>query len=333
MRRRFFAGTLRTLLLVAALGAVGREVWWLRRLPQAFDPAMGWLGLALLLLLVAVWDPWPSLRGVRAWPGRVVQAVRDHWWEALLVSLLFGVAAFLRVYRFGDLPPANGLGFEEYQTGGVAHRAIHQGFRPYEFPLTGLLPAATFALLGENTFALRLPFLILGVATFVPFYLLAREWFAREVALFVAALFAVSRWHGLASRFADELFTGIFFETLLLYLLARGVRTGKAPYFVGVGALAGCLAYEYTAYRIAPFLVVAYLGWRLLVGGLGRAWRRWRGARTGKREGFPLRIVVLCSVAFLVAAGAVLAPLILLTLRGETLFLEAFLRHGLGGGA
>ena len=330
MQHRLFAAILRGLLFLLALGAVGVEVWWLRRSAQGFDPAMGWLGIALLLLTVGVWEPWPSPAGLRGWPARAWRSLRAHWPEAVLVAFLFAVAAFMRIYRFGDLPPANGLGFEEYQTGGVAYRAVREGFRPYEFPLTGLLPAATFALLGENTFALRLPFLLLGVATFVPFYLLARDLFRREVALFVAALFAVSRWHSLGSRFADELFTGIFFETLLLCLLVRGTKTGKAPYFVGVGALAGCLAYEYTAYRLAPFLVVAYLVWRLLAGGVRWAWRRGRGA--GKGETLPLGAAALSALAFLVALGGVLAPLILLTLRGETLFVEAFLRHGLGGG-
>lgn len=327
MKGRLLVFGLRALCVAAALAAVGAEVWWLRRSAQGFDPAMGCLGAGLVFLTVGVWEPWPPLR----WGGRRFwRALRAHWWEVLLVAFLLGVAAFMRVYRFGDLPPADGLGFEEYQTGGVAHRVLFYGFRPYEFPLTGLLPAATFAFLGENTFALRLPFLILGVASFVPFYLLARELFAREVALFVAALFAVSRWHGLVSRFADELFTGIFFETLLLYLLVRGLRTGKAPYFVGVGALAGYLAYAYTAYRIAPFLVTGYLVWRALTGGVRWGWRRWRGGEAGASN--PLRAAALPALAYLVALGGLLAPLILLTLRGETLFVEAFLRHGLGGG-
>ncbi|MGC8838787.1 MAG: ArnT family glycosyltransferase, partial [Anaerolineae bacterium] len=330
MRRRLLAAGLRALLLGAALGAVGAEVWWLRRSAQGFDPAMGWLGIALLLLTVGVWEPWPSLSSLRGGLARAWRSLQACWPEVVLVAFLFGAAAFLRVYRFGDLPPANGLGFEEYQTGGVAHRVLREGFRPYEFPLTGFLPAAGFALFGENTFGLRLPFLVLGVATFIPFYLLARALFRREVALFVAALFAVSRWHNLGSRFADELFTGIFFETLLLCLLVWGVRTGKAPPFVGVGALAGCLAYEYTAYRLAPFLVVGYLAWRVLAGGLGWAWRRWRGQGPG--EALPWRAVALSALAFLVALGGVLAPLILLTLRGETLFVEAFLRHGLSSG-
>jgi len=315
---------LRFLLFAASLGAIGLGLRALYR-EGAFDRSMALFGLGLAFLTLSAIEIRPSLQGLKTWPARLVNDVRTHWVEIVLVVSFFLLAAFMRLYRFDVLPPANGIGFEEYQTGGVAHQIIHYDFRPYEFPLTGFLPAAAFALLGENTFALRLPFLILGIASFIPFYLLARELFQRGFAIFVTALFAVSRWHGLVSRFADELFLPIFFETLLLYLLVKGSKTGKPIYFVGLGALTAYMAYAYSAYRIVPFLVLAYLGLRCLLAFakrcISRRQHRLRElGQMGRRVALPL-------LMFAVAFTAIISPLALITLRGETLFTEALLRH------
>jgi len=315
---------LRSLFLAASLAAI---VLGLQALCSKgeFDRAMALFGLGLAFLTLSALETWPSLQGTKTWPARLANGVRAHWVEMSLVSFLFLLAVFMRVYRYGVLPPANGIGFEEYQTGGVAHQIIHYGYRPYEFPLTGFLPAAAFALLGENTFALRLPFLILSIATFIPFYLLTRELFQRGIAIFVTALFAVSRWHSLVSRFADELFLPIFFETLLLYLLVKGSKTGKPIYFVGLGALTAYMAYAYSAYRIVPFLVLAYFALRCSLA-FGkrcvsrRPHRLHELGQMGRRAALPL-------LMFAVAFVAIISPLALITMRGETLFTEALLRH------
>ncbi|HID63674.1 MAG TPA: hypothetical protein EYP49_13195, partial [Anaerolineae bacterium] len=239
---------------------------------------------------------------------------KAHWREILAWLVVFGLAVFMRVYLFGYFPPANGAAFEEVQTGGGAYGILHFHARPLEFPLTGYLPALAFRLLGENSFALRLPFLILGILTIIPFYLLLRELFEVEVALFGTLLLTVCRWHALVSRVADELFLPIFFEVSLLYFLVKGHRTGKVSHFFWLGILTGYTFYAYTAYRAIPFFVLLFFGGRFL----------WSSLTTQPPD---YRFRLRQALVFLVAMLTVLGPLIVVSWRGERLFVEAFFRH------
>jgi len=213
--------------------------------------------------------------------------------------------------------------------------------RPLECPLTGYLPALAFRLWGESSFALRLPFLILGILTVIPFYLLLRELFEVEVALFGTLLLAVCRWHALASRIADELFLPIFFEVSLLYFLVKGHKTGKVNHFFWLGILTGYTFYAYTAYRAIPFFVLLFFGAQFLWGflthclssekGLGSYLRRtWAGGyRQALRpfDGAQDRLRSGQALVFLVAMLTILGPFIVVSWRGDRFFVEAYLRH------
>jgi hypothetical protein len=251
--------------------------------------------------------------------------IKAHRKEILACTVIFALAVFMRVYLFGYFPPADGAAFEEVQTGGVAHNILHFHARPVEFPLTGYLPALTFRLWGENSFTLRLPFLILGILTIAPFYLLLRELFQAEVALFGTLLLAVCRWHALVSRIADELFLPIFFEVLLICFLVKGHKTGKASYFFWLGLLTGYTFYAYTAYRVIPFFVLLFFGGQFLSGFLSHCLSLKKGLVGYLRRTWAASYWQ--ALVFLVTMLTVLGPLIVISSRGSLLFVEAFLRH------
>jgi hypothetical protein len=299
--------------------------WRLYHWPGDFDGALPLYGLALAALWLGTWESYSLAHRLKGGKAKLVPGIKAHGKEILAWLVIFALAVFMRVHLFGYFPPADGAAFEEVQTGGVAHSILHFHDRPLEFPLTGYLPALTFRLWGENSFALRLPFLILGILTIVPFYLLLRELFETEVALFGTLLLAVCRWHALASRIADEIFLSIFFEVLLIYFLVKGHKTGKVGHFFWLGLLTGYTFYAYTAYRAIPFFVLLFFGGQFLWGflthclppkkGLGSYLRRtWAGSY---RQ----------ALIFPVAVLTVLGPLIVISWQGNTLFVEAFLRH------
>jgi hypothetical protein len=317
-----------TAMLTSFLGS-----WRLYHRPGDLDAAVSLYGLALTALWLGTWENYSLAHKFKAWKAKLVPGIRAHRKEILACLVVFGLAVFMRVYLFGYFPPADGAAFEEVQTGGAAYGILNLHARPLEFPLTGYLPALAFYLWGESSFALRLPFLILGILTIAPFYLLLRQLFETEVALFGTLLLAVCRWHALGSRIADELFLPIFFEVSLLYFLVRGRKTGKVSHFFWLGILTGYTFYAYTAYRAIPFFVFLFFGGQFLWGflthclspkkGLGSYLRRtWAGSY---RQALRLRSGQ--ALVFLVAMLTVLGPLIVISARGNTLFVEAFLRH------
>jgi len=255
--------------------------------------------------------------------------LRAHRWEILAVTLIFGVALLFRIYRFGYFPPVNGLAFEEAQTGGNAFAALRRGYRTLEFPLTTYLPALFFALWGESTMTLRLPFLVLGCLAVLPFYFLLQELVDYRVALFGTFLLAVSRWHAVVSRIADELFLPIFFEVLLLYYLARSDKTKEARYFFWLAVISGYMLYAYTGYRVIPFLVILFFVGRFFQAVISQVSHR---GELGDRLRHICTLSWQPALVFVVAFLTVASPLLVGTLQGNKVFMEAFLRHSAGVG-
>jgi len=350
----------RAILTCIAMLASFLGSWRLYHRPGDLDAAAPLYGLALVALWLGTWENYPQIPNpksqipkVQGGEGkaallrhRLMPGIKAHRREILAWLVVFGLAVFMRVYLFGYFPPADGAAFEEVQTGGVAYGILHLHARPLEFPLTGYLPALAFRLWGESSFALRLPFLILGILTIIPFYLLLRELFEVEVALFGTLLLAVCRWHALASRIADELFLPIFFKVSLLYFLVKGHKTGKVSHFFWLGVLTGYTFYAYTAYRVIPFFVLLFFGGQFLWGFLttqppnyrlrsGQALRPFDPStllRAGSAQDRPFdraqgRLRSGQALVFLVAVLTILGPFIVVSWRGDGFFVEAFLRH------
>ena len=75
------------------------------QLLENYDSAALWLGLALLALLIAAWQPAaPQMNAVRQ---TVTKIWDEHYVEALIFIGIIGVAVFMRFFQFGgkSLPP------------------------------------------------------------------------------------------------------------------------------------------------------------------------------------------------------------------------------------
>ncbi|MBC8263906.1 MAG: glycosyltransferase family 39 protein [Anaerolineales bacterium] len=329
-RRSWVSLTVRTFLFIASIALSLRSSWMLYHDRRYYDTAVLFYAASLFCLWLAFCSGVPQIKSVRQILVALGRKLRAHRWEILWLGLIFAVALFFRLYRFGYFPPADGLAFEEAQTGGNAFAALRHGYRTLEFPLTAYLPALSFALWGESTLTLRLPFLILGCLTVLPFYFLLRELVDYRVALFGTFLLAVSRWHAVVSRVADELFLPIFFEVLLLYLFVKGDKTKGTKYFFWLAILSGYMLYAYTGYRVIPFLIILFF-----VGSFFKAvvsQMRHRGAFGDQFRGICGRSwqpALVFTVAFLIVAGPLLA---LTTGQGDRFFIEAFPRHLAGKG-
>ena len=221
----------------------------------------------------------------------------------LMLALILLVALFLRVYQLDRFPRgpfsdeaaavilaseiANGRTLPIFITAYTGHEVL---FYYLAVPLMRLL--------GSTVFALRLTSALVGLATVLAAYLLAREFFDDEPAieshwlgLFAAALAATSFWHISVSRYGYRAITLPLMQPLMLFSLWRGLRRNRWRWIVAAGILCGLVAYTYLSSRIVP-VALAILFSLILIA----EWKQWR-----------LRLAQLAALTL--AALIVFAPL------------------------
>jgi 4-amino-4-deoxy-L-arabinose transferase-like glycosyltransferase len=201
--------------------------------------------------------------------------------ELLLLALITLVAATLRLYRLGDIPP--GLcGDTAYK--GIGANRILAGEYPIFFeeswggiePMYMYLLAGLFAVLGSTALTIKLLSALIGIVTVPLLYLLVRQMLSsRAVALLASAFLAISYWHLSYSRLGWEIILGPPFVILTIYFLWRALQSRRWLDFVWAGAALGASLYTYQAQRFLPLLIVCYLLYRgLLEKGF---WREYGG--------------------------------------------------------
>lgn len=162
-----------------------------------------------------------------------------------VLVLILVVAAILRFYKLGSVPPAlywdeASLGYNAYSILKTAHDE-HQKFMPltnfaafgdYKPPLYIYAAVPSIAVFGPTEFAIRFPSAFFGFLTVILTYLLSRKIFARErpikigklqisIPALAAFLMAISPWHLQLSRAAFEANLGLFFSLLGIYLFFK----------------------------------------------------------------------------------------------------------------
>ncbi len=191
-----------------------------------------------------------------------------------LVTILL-VALFLRVYRLESLP--HGPYYDEAANGLLsADIALGRSYPLFIRSYTGkevlyfYLVAALMKLLGVNLWALRLTSALLSVLTVGLTYTLVRELFVNEgrerahwLALFSAALLAISYWNVTISRYGLRAISQPLLQGLTLYFLWRGLRQERPWFLVLGGFFCGATAYTYLASRPFPLVLILFSLWIL----------------------------------------------------------------------
>lgn len=142
--------------------------------------------------------------------------------------------------------------------------------------LYSVLAHISTGIFGDESWSLRLPALIFGVATVPVLYLFAREFVGRTEALLACLLLAVSYHNVWFSQNARGYTAVAFFTLLCSWLLLRGLRRGKASDFVWYGLTSALGAYTHLT---MVFVVVAHaMACVVLLGlpGFDKETRRWR---------------------------------------------------------
>ena len=188
-----------------------------------------------------------------------------------LYSLLFVIlllAAAFRFYQLNLYP--NGCQSDECNNGLDALKWLGGApYTPYaetnegQATLFTYLIALSFRLFGVGVWQMRLVSAVVGVLTVAAFYLLARQLTGRRAALAVTAALAASRWHITFSRIVYELIMQPLVMIVLVGLMLAALRTGKRWQWALAGVALAVGMNTYTAFRIVPFVVAAFLAFWL----------------------------------------------------------------------
>jgi 4-amino-4-deoxy-L-arabinose transferase-like glycosyltransferase len=243
-------------------------------------------------------------------------------WGVLAVLVLLG--AVLRLWRLGVLPP--GLWYDEAVNGLDARMVVSGAGLPLYFtanngrePLFIYLQAISVALLQPTPFALRIVSAFVGILTIPATYFCARMllradredpeasgqgWLLGWTAIIAAAIITISYWHLTLSRIGFRAIMLPLVSALALAFFWRGWTEGRRRDYVWSGVCFGLALYTYTAARLLPIVLVAFIvleallnAWRIR-GGSGSereaTWRMWRHRLAGL--GLLLGICVLVAI-------------------------------------
>jgi 4-amino-4-deoxy-L-arabinose transferase-like glycosyltransferase/sugar lactone lactonase YvrE len=208
-----------------------------------------------LLILSVVWVDGRIQKGEEKNPSW-------SWIEIGLLLLIFGIAAFMRLYRFDQIP--FGTWYDEADNGLDALRILNEsGYLPVfstTLPAHLLyLIALSFKIFGVTTYAIRAVSVAFGLATVAVAYLTGRELFNRRMGLVLAFFLAVSRWDVNWSRIGMHGITVPFFELLTIFLTLRALRRQRLRDYTLVGLSLGFGLCFYTPLRLFPLVLVLFL--------------------------------------------------------------------------
>lgn len=194
---------------------------------------------------------------------RLILRSRPFFWVVLLCIVIAG--GFIRRYDIDKLPA--GLYPDEAMNGTNALDANRTGdykiFYPDNQGREGLfinIQALSVKAFGSDIPALKLPSAVFGMLAILGIALLAWELFrSRYAALIAAFLTATSYWAINFSRIGFRAIMVPFVLSFAFYFFFRGLRKGKILPFVISGLFFGAGLNTYTAYRLAPFIIILLL--------------------------------------------------------------------------
>ncbi len=203
-----------------------------------------------------------------------------------ILSCTFLLAAFLRFYKLGQIPPS--LDWDEVslvynaqsllQTGkdefGHSWPLSIQSFNDYKPPVYTYLLIPVLKVFGKTEFAVRFPSALAGTLTVLVTYFLVKELLAvgrvddklkienckLKIPLLATLLVAVSPWHLQFSRIAFEANVGLFFFVAGMWLLIRALHNNSGwSLFFSVFSMSAALMSYHSLRMVVPLLVFSVL--------------------------------------------------------------------------
>ena len=208
---------------------------------------MSMISLVIAILWVARWKP---VRPRALWEWTKVNRV-----EFSLVVVVIIAGLVVRMVALTEHPyPWSG---DEASIGMEARRILN-GDNTDLFntgwsgqPNVSFLPTMfSMLIFGENIFAIKMMSVVTGTFSILALYLLAREWFNKEIALIASGFLVAYPFHLQFSRIGvDNIFDSLM-APLVLWSVFRAVRTKSLPAYLLAGIVSGFTIFSYVGTRL-----------------------------------------------------------------------------------
>ncbi len=270
----------------AVLAVLLAAVTFLASNENAFtlDNVAPWL-VSVALFFYALWEPERSWSEWQTWLRGRWQALRSGGSNGFHIParylLLGGILLLGWFFYFYDLDGVPGEMDSDHaekilDVNDVVNNDLHPifferntGREPLEFYMIAAL--VKYGNHPIDHMALKLVTATMGLLVIPGTFLFARELFDDDVALLAAALVAVSKWPITIARMGLRFpFTPVFVAPMV-YFLVRALKYQRRNDFLMTGLFLGAGLFGYNAFRIAPVLVVTFLGLWLVMGKVKRA--------------------------------------------------------------
>jgi 4-amino-4-deoxy-L-arabinose transferase-like glycosyltransferase len=279
----------------------------------------------------------PGLSWAGRWRSRLQSLGREQWLEVATITGLAAIAFVLRAVALDSVPYT--LAGDEAWFGLTARQVLSGELRnPFvtayvSMPTLFYWPITwSLRLVGDGVAGLRLPSALVGTATVLMLYVLARRLWGRRTALLSATFLATYHYHIHYSRIGTNNIWDALFAVTLFWFLDRAVGamsdpdatrcqtattdrvassergetvastagTGpeRARFFILTGWVLGLSNYFYTGARLLPVLALAYVAFVAI----GRR-KNLTGATAARHWPGPLAAML---AAYLVTAGPML---------------------------
>lgn len=154
-----------------------------------------------------------------------------------LFLMILSLSIFLRIYKISEIPPGvnqdeASIGYTTYsllKTGndeyGKYFPVSFQSFGDWKLPLYQYVVVPSVSAFGLNEFAVRLPSVLVGIATVGLVFFLVLEIFKNyQLAFLSMFLLSISPWHLHLSRVESEANMAVFFTTLAVLLFLKAIK-------------------------------------------------------------------------------------------------------------
>lgn len=186
-------------------------------------------------------------------------------YDKIILLIIIVISAFLRLWHLHDIPfmhdEFSALGRTCYDN---FHDLIREGVMLNDSHPAGtqVLVYALVQLFGWSEFWLKLPFALMGIASVYLVFVIANQWFNKNVGLVSAAFASVSELFLFYSQLARPYSPGLFFTLLLVYFWNRILFDKRdITIWICIGfAISAFLAAEMHMFSLAQAGLIALTG-------------------------------------------------------------------------